>query len=156
MVSTPTQIRRPRGGNGVRPEEAAAVSLLKPYLDAKGGASEAKAVMERLGKSAKGDKPAGPLRAYLLAHPGDLWDGEHGIAGYLEPRRGPLALDAASCPPKVLRWLAQHGCIRLDGAVFEALDGKLDELQAALPYIKRGADVAALQVKAASSPRRGP
>ena len=91
---------------------------------------------------------SGPVRAWLDAHPGEqLREGESGISATLQERRGSDELDVirlAENRADLLLWLALHGCLRLDGAAWKALQGKAAETVGVKPFLMPGRGSTAL------------
>lgn len=66
------------------------------------------------------------IRPYI-AERGPVVDEETGLRGWMDERKGATVWDVASLPDELVLWAARHGCLKVDGAVLKALDGKFIE-----------------------------
>ena len=88
------------------------------------------------------------IRWWLDEHPGDeLRDGELGISARLQPRQGSPQFDAPNASTEALRWLADHGCLKLDYATFKTLVGKFVEADDINRTLMPGGETMVLDVK---------
>jgi len=129
----------PPEAEGREVTERELVGLLKPYRQMGKEIDRLRRDRERLAK---------PIREWLEAHPGeDLQDGETGLRGYLEERRGGLMLDTINCGPDLLAWAGDHGLLKLDNAALKAWEGKAPEILRLKDHCYPGGGSTALQVK---------
>ena len=124
--------------DGIELSESQLMILMRAYLEA--GREEKRA------KRAK-EIAAGPIRDYLEKHGGQLYDGESGAVAILQPRKGTPELDTANLPDELLRWMADQHALKLDKAVYDALQGKAAEHLRVSDWISPGAGSTALVIR---------
>ena len=118
------------------------VPFLGQYIAARDRREDADKLLKVIG---------GPLRDWLEKNrPEHILDGEHDYEAFLQARAGSLELDCmglASKRPDLLTWAAEHGLLKLNTKVWEALDTSAAEMFQLRDFTSPGAGSEALQVK---------
>lgn len=119
-----------------------AVAALVRYCEHRNAAKKAKASQDAVGDQLKG---------WLHDHDGErgeeLRDGEHNITARLQRREGSPQLDAPNATTDHLRWLADHGCLKLDYTTFKNLVEKFSHALDINRTLMPGGETVALDVQ---------
>lgn len=116
-----------------------AVAALTAYCDYRRIEGDAKRGKDEVGSE---------IKLWMQSHDEEeLRDGEHNITARLQRRQGSPQLDAPNATTEHLRWLADHGCLKLDYTTFKNLVGKFPEALDINRTLMPGGETVALDVR---------